>query len=322
MLRVPTWILSLFGLLFGLYHAILGLLWISKNAEPLVVMAALVAYLGILIVTISVGRTRAMSKKLACLNLIVCAAIPLAINSQLNPSHLTDYATWYVLGVGTILGGIAVRGRRGFAWVGLVVLVAEIAAWGGVGSLGSTGLPGVLSLVVTGHAVSVGVERAVKNAQELNRVAEATAAETAAVEAAGQVRSKLIEKTLRTALPALNLIAALGGNLNAAQKAEALLLEAALRDEIRGEALLNDSMRAAIKRVRGRGVEVLVLDEGGLTDLNDEARDELLGRVAESISQVCEGRLTIRSPQGESWRITLAAVRPGFSEPDLWLKLS
>ena len=322
MLRVPTWLLSFFGLIFGLFHAVLGVIWINENDRAEIVIAALIAYVAILIATISVGESRALPRWVAWIDLIVCALIPLAINSQLDASHLSDYATWYVLGVGTILGGMAVRGRRVLAWVGLAVLVLEIAAWGGVGSLASTGLPGVLSLVVTGHAVSLGVERAVKAAQELNRLAAVSAAEAAAVEAAGEVRSKLLEKTLRTALPALNLIAALGGNLSDSQKREALLLEAALRDEIRGEALLNDSMRSAIKAARERGIEVLVLDEGGLDGLEPEEREQLLNRASASFANVSAGRLTVRSPRGEDWRITVAAVRPGTAAPDLWLKLS
>ena len=320
MFRVPTWILSFFGLLFGLFHAVLGVIWIRENDRPEIVTVSLIAYLLILVPTIAVGSSRAMPRWLALINLVVCAAIPIAINSQLDPSHLGDYATWYVLGVGTILGGTAVRGRRGFAWIGLLVLVAEIAAWGGVGSLASTGLPGVLSLLVTGHAVSVGVERAVKAARELNDKAAETAAETAAVEAAGEVRSQLMEQTLSRAIPALNLIAALGGKLNENQKREARLLEAGLRDEIRGATLLNAQMRNAIMAARQRGVEVLVLDEGGIDDLTEVERISVLGKVANSIEAVTEGRLTIRAPKGEDWRITVAAIRPGTAAPDLWLK--
>ena len=322
MLRVPTWLLSFFGLLFGLFHAVLGVVWINKNDRPEIVIAALVAYVAILIPTIAVGRSRAMPKLVAVVDVVICALIPLAINTQLNPAHLTDYATWYVLGVGTILGGMAVRGQRMLAWFGLIILVGEIAMWGGLESLASTGLPGVLSLLVTGHAVSVGVERAVASTTELNRLAEVSAAETASMEAASQVRSTLLEKTLRTALPALNLIAALGGSLTEQQKSEALLLEAGLRDEIRGEALLNDAMRKAIKDARQRGVEVLVLDEGGLTGLSDTEREIILNRAAASVVNVSAGRLTVRAPQGEEWRITIAAIRPGESAPDLWLRLS
>ena len=322
MLRVPTWLLSFFGLIFGLFHAVLGIVWINKNDRPEIVIVALVAYVAILIPTIAVGRSRAMPKLIAVVDVVICALIPLAINTQLNPAHLTDYATWYVLGVGTILGGMAVRGQRMLAWFGLIILVGEIAMWGGLESLASTGLPGVLSLLVTGHAVSVGVERAVASTTELNRLAEVSAAETASMEAASQVRSTLLEKTLRTALPALNLIAALGGSLTEQQKSEALLLEAGLRDEIRGEALLNDAMRKAIKDARQRGVEVLVLDEGGLSGLSETEREIILNRAAASFVNVSAGRLTVRAPQGEEWRITVAAVRPGHSAPDLWLKLS
>lgn len=322
MLRVPTWLLSFFGLIFGLFHAVLGIVWINKNDRPEIVIVALVAYVAILIPTIAVGRSRAMPKLIAVVDVVICALIPLAINTQLNPAHLTDYATWYVLGVGTILGGMAVRGQRMLAWFGLIILVGEIAMWGGLESLASTGLPGVLSLLVTGHAVSVGVERAVASTTELNRLAEVSAAETAAMEAASQVRSTLLEKTLRTALPALNLIAALGGSLTEQQKSEALLLEAGLRDEIRGEALLNDAMRKAIKDARQRGVEVLVLDEGGLSGLSETEREIILNRAAASFVNVSAGRLTVRAPQGEEWRITVAAVRPGHSAPDLWLKLN
>lgn len=322
MLRVPTWILRLFGLLFGLFHAALGIIWISHNDRPELVILALIAYLAILAATLNIRDTREMSNRLAWVNIAVCALIPIAIQSQLDPSHLTDYATWYVLGVGTILSTTAVRGRRAQAWIGLVILVIEIAIWGGVASLASTGLPGVLSLMVTGHAVSLGVSRAVKNTQELNRKAALTVIETASIEAAGQVRSKLLEKTLRTALPALNLIAALGGNLDADQKREALLLEAGLRDEIRGESLLNDEVRQAIKDARNRGVEVLVLDEGGLQDIPSQQVDDLLARVARSVKLVESGRLTIRSPKGEDWKITVVAVRAGASAPDIWLKLS
>jgi len=322
MLRVPTWLLSFFGLLFGLYHSVLGVIWIGSNDHPEVVALALVAYLAVLIPTITVGETRAMPKWLAWTNLVVCAAIPLAINSQLDADHLGDYATWYVLGVGTILGATAVRGRRRMAWIGLIVLIAEIAAWGGVESLASTGLPGVLSLVVTGHAVSLGVERAERATRELAAKTIETVASAAAAEAASQVRSRLADQTLKTAVPALNLIAALGGKLNETQRREALLLEAGLRDEIRGATLLNDQVRAAIQAARQRGVEVLVLDEGGLDDLADSERDEILNRTAASFATVNAGRLTIRAPKGEDWRITVAAVRPGSAQPDLWLKIS
>jgi hypothetical protein len=81
-------------------------------------------------------------------------------------------------------------------------------------------------------------------------------------------------------------------------------------------------MRAGIKAARQRGVEVLVLDESGLDDLTAIEREEILDRAANAFSSVTEGRLTIRAPKGEDWKITVVAVRPGASAPDVWVKLS
>ena len=102
MLKVPTWLLSFFGLIFGLFHAVLGIVWINKNDRPEIVIVALVAYVAILIPTIAVGRSRAMPKLIAVVDVVICALIPLAINTQLDPAHLTEwrelYLRWFQFG--------------------------------------------------------------------------------------------------------------------------------------------------------------------------------------------------------------------------------
>jgi hypothetical protein len=47
-----------------------------------------------------------------------------------------------------------------------------------------------------------------------------------------------------------------------------------------------------------------------------------LNRAAASFATVNSGRLTIRAPKAEDWKITVAAIRPGEASPDLWLKIS
>jgi hypothetical protein len=64
----------------------------------------------------------------------------------------------------------------------------------------------------------------------------------------------------------------------------------------------------------------VVLDEGGLADLSLIEKSNLLEKIVSTISKVQEGRITLRSPQGEEWKATLVASRPGVSSPDLWLK--
>jgi hypothetical protein len=112
-----------------------------------------------------------------------------------------------------------------------------------------------------------------------------------------------------------------GGQLSAAEQLESRLAEASLRDEIRGRNLINPRVRDAVRLARLRGVEVLLLDEGGLDDCEHELRERLLGDVANAIDGISAGKVTVRSPQGEPWMLTVVALNPGSAVPDLWLKL-
>ena len=118
----------------------------------------------------------------------------------------------------------------------------------------------------------------------------------------------------------LNRIAS-GDALSSHEQVEARLLEAALRDEIRGRDLLNERTRQAIDSARRRGVAVNVLDEGGLAEFSPEAREGLLDQVADALDQVTSGRVTIRSPRDERWQVTIAAFEDASNAPKLWLRL-
>ena len=71
------------------------------------------------------------------------------------------------------------------------------------------------------------------------------------------------------------------------------MLEAAIRDEIRGRMLLTDAVRAEVQRARERGTTVTLLDEGGIDDLDEATRDRVLSRLAEA-------RRGARAPTGSS----------------------
>jgi hypothetical protein len=68
-------------------------------------------------------------------------------------------------------------------------------------------------------------------------------------------------------------------------------------------------------------VEVQLLDDGGLDELDPIELDQLLNRVARELSQIQSGRVVIRSVAGEDWRLTMAAIRKGADQPDLFLRL-
>ena len=98
------------------------------------------------------------------------------------------------------------------------------------------------------------------------------------------------------------------------------MLEASLRDDIRGRTLLNQRLRTELTIARSRGIEAVILDEGGLLDLSEPEREEIRDKIADALSRISEGRVTIRAPKGEKWAATLVATRSGTQEPDVWLR--
>jgi hypothetical protein len=177
-----------------------------------------------------------------------------------------------------------------------------------------------LLLVFAGHTISVGLKSAYRRTMEFTEAARNSQTQAVANAAASEERRARLDLALRGALPMLREIESQRGKLSNSQKLEARLLEASLRDEIRGRGLMSAEIREAAKQARMRGVEVIILDEGGLDNMTDYSRKEILQKVADSFAQVSEGRITLRAPAQEDWKITLVATRPGVAKPDIWLK--
>jgi hypothetical protein len=76
-----------------------------------------------------------------------------------------------------------------------------------------------------------------------------------------------------------------------------------------------------ISAARDRGVEVQVLDDGGLELLEDLERERVLAEVAKYVSKVESGKLVLRSVADEKWVVTVTASRPGRDAPDLFVRI-
>jgi len=321
MIRIPRWLVGVLGTLFALFHAGLGISNIPDTAEPQLAIVALSIYLATVLPTIILFRDPALPTAQALVNLAAAALIPILVNSHLEPESMSAYSTWYVMGVATLMSATAVRQQKLIAWFGTFLLVIQVVSWAGIEIGIQTGLLGAVMFVFAGHAVSVGLAKAYRDTTLFNNEKLETEKQKIANTVASEVRRAKLESALRGALPMLNLIKDSQGKLTEAQKSEARLLEAELRDEIRGRDLMTSSVRQAVKAARLRGVEVIILDEGGVANLNDFDKSKLLEQAVESINKVNEGRITFRAPVGESWHATLVASRPGIAKPDIWLKL-
>ena len=149
----------------------------------------------------------------------------------------------------------------------------------------------------------------------------ATAAATAAKSAARAERQSRVDRALDAALPLLNQIESLDGALDESQKRQAIELEAMLRDQIRGRNFDLPELLDEVAKARTRGVEVQVLDDGGLEQLTESQRESLLKDVAAHVAKVNSGKLVLRSVAGEKWTVSITALQAGAEVPDLFIRL-
>lgn len=320
MIRIPRWLVAVLGVLFGFFHAGLGFASLDGYRDPDLAVIAILLYLVAIVASMIFYRGPNLPLPQAIFNLVVASLVPLLINSELDPRTSDGYSTWYVIGIATLMATTAVRQQKLVAWIGTGILVIQVIAWAGLIDGIQTGLIGALMLVFSGHTISIGLRNAYRDTMAFTKLALDTQTEQVANAAASEERRARLDTALRGALPMLNQIKNQHGKLSAEQRQEARLLEASLRDEIRGRGLMTPDIRAAAKQARERGVEVVILDEGGLDHTTAANRNEILGKVAEAFEAVSEGRITLRAPAEEAWRVTLVATRHGIAKPDIWLK--
>ncbi|AOY56395.1 hypothetical protein [Candidatus Rhodoluna planktonica] len=320
--RFPRWLLTLGAMLFALYPVALAIFSFYEHPETGdYLWVSLALYLTTMVPTIAGYRSWQIPVSQALFNLIPALLIPMLLLPNLPKDSIGTYGTWFVGAMATMLGATAMRGHPWIAAIGNASVVIQVVAWGGLASIASTGIFGAVIFLAAGWLMYVGLSRLNAETEEYNQRAVNLAIESAKTTATRAERERRINHALETASPVLSRIVSSRGLLDDGLKQQAVRLEAALRDEIRGEALITDEIRRSVNDARTRGVEVTLLDEGGLEDLTDSERVALLSQVAAKIDTVSQGRITLRAPAGEAWRLTLMATRSGEPEPDIWLKL-
>jgi hypothetical protein len=307
--------LLLIGLaaLFSSYHLVLGFysfqLGHAKSLGPIV--AAMVLYAIATAAALLLSRRR-MPVWLAAFSFAVSVALPLLVTSQLNPREEggLGYSTWYVAAVGTLLTITATSRRPGFAWAGIAFLVVQTILWSGPGALSGFGVLGSAAWVGISHIITNTLSKAVRDSARF-ALAEREATDWhAAQEAHLNERQFRLGQTSVMALPMLRTIQQTHGDLSAAQRAECLHLEGAIRDEIRGRKLLNNAVREQVMLARRRGTTVTLLDEGGIDDLEDAELDRVLGRLAEALRATSADKVIARTvPEGSDVAVTVVGIR-------------
>lgn len=260
---------------------------------------------------------------------LLCSIAPIGLNpAQFDAASIARY-TCGVL-AGATMSWMA--GRRLPPLIALTALVTQVTIWAGPFGVVRLGLAGEILIVITGLLI----HRAIRHVT--------AAAETAAMkhrdltiqrtrhDAFNNERQRRLEHAASTASPMLHHIIDTKGALDDAARTECRVLEQALRDEIRGRTLLNDSIRRVVSAHRRRGSIVQILDDGGLEGVPPSTLSMLLEDVARRLEPVRSSRIIIRTGQPESvTAITIVASTPDETaaalgldaddEVDLWLAI-
>jgi hypothetical protein len=328
-ISVPRWLLLVLAALFSAYHVILGVYSLGVPASPVPAVVALACYALATVLSLWPSARVRMPDWLAAFDLAVSIALPLLVTSQLDASADNGYATWYVAAVGTLMTIAAARRQLVVAWLGVIALAVQTMVWAGPLALGSLGVIGSVVWVAIAHALTSALAN---SARETRRYAQAER-EAAAWQAAqdaylfeGRMR---LAHTNRVAAPMLRRIIDREGRLTEAQRRECRTLEAAIRDEIRGRMLLTDAVRVEVQRARERGITVTLLDEGGIDDLDEVARDRVLSQLAEAIAGCSADRIIARTAaEGSPAAVTVVGLRTAGdgldgedAEVELWLEI-
>lgn len=320
MISVNRAIVSIVPFVYAMYLPIQSM-FIPGFSSRWLEIIALIIYLYVSAASLLFFRGLELPRWQAAINLAAAVTMPALVIAQRGILADDSIGGWLVMGTAIVLTATAVRQRARFALIGLGLLLAALIVEYGGATLAASGLAGALVFVLAGLGVSRGIARTTRESQRFREIEGASRSRIAEINAAAKERQQRLAQVLGTAVPLLSVIKDHPGPIDAELRQSAKLVEATLRDNLRGRDLLNNEMRKEVQRLRNLGCEVLILDEGGTETLSSSERNELLQKAVDALQIVKSGRVTIRSPKAEDFKLTVVATTPGQAEPVLSIRL-
>ncbi|GAC58815.1 hypothetical protein GOHSU_53_00170 [Gordonia hirsuta DSM 44140 = NBRC 16056] len=207
---------------------------------------------------------------------------------------------------------LCVRGRTGSGW--LSMLLVSIVCWIWAASSGyGTGPAVVMSglnlapmLMATFFALTI--RPAARDLFELRQEGVAAAVAEASHNAHLEERDRQLVVLDERARPYLERLAR-PESLTPDERRACTLAEARLRDSLRAPILDSPALVEAVWRARLRGVEVILLDDRGLDDADQQVRERICAAVVEAVEGIQAGTVTVRVlPPGRPVRVTVVQI--------------
>lgn len=307
-------------LVFGAFNVALALMRVDRYVDSWETILVGVTYFVSLALCTVGFRQFKLPVWVAWLAAMVSLAMPIVSQLSLLKDVNNAHDTWYVTAIALLLSAIAVRGRTYFAIVVGPLVFAEVIWFDGWERLPQTGVTGAALLIAACISISAGLDRANREIETARNKIFDEASRSEFQRLVTEEHKKSINQIREAVLPTLEEIAD-GGKFTRAQRDRYTLMEEGLRDDIAGGRLATRKLKKAMAAARERGVDVALLDEGGLELVARFELEQLIDLVIAALSGVATGRVTVRTQPDEPWLIRVTASRPRVVAPDLDLKL-
>lgn len=327
------------GLAFAVYFALRGLWWVHPPARPAVLAAVVALTLFATVICLfadplAVDRSSASALTIghrgpsmlptwaALLAVATAAIVPTAVALAVAQANLTDpYATVYIGAIGALLTIVSIRRRPVLAWVGVAALSLGTMLWLGPQQAFTMGLTGSIMWVAVSQLTLRAMDRLGRDSLRLIELQHAAVAWERAHDARRRERRVRVQYALQVAGPILERIIEQDGALDDDERVLARVAEGALRDELRGGALLDDRVRAAMNTARRRGSHVTLFDEGALVGVDADQLSRIRRELVRTIAAADADRIIVRTARDERIAVTVVGRSDGGDAEDdvqLW----
>lgn len=317
MIRLPRAPMAIIAFSLGLMYAGFGIYWSPSYQNPIMGLASVAFYLCVLALTVFGFKSIQIPSWQGLLNLLAATVLPRIIEEQVTPEMLGSYATWYIGGLGVLLGATALRRQVYFAWGGLIIATAEIFLWEGIENVLRSGWIGLVVMVIIGHAANLGLQQSEREIERANEAAAAASLSTQRKEITRESQVLAFNHSAPHVKSMLQRTIAQKGKLSEDDRREAMLLEADLSDEVMGGELVAKPVSRAARLARLRGVEVYLMDDGVLTHFEPTELAEIHQKVVDVITNQLSGKVTVRAASGNRWHVSITAYERGAKVPNV-----
>lgn len=226
-----------------------------------------------------------------------------------------SYDAWFFGAVTFDLLGLTVLGSFRAPWSAMAAIVLACVVWAtmcGVPVLvGAALVVRHVGTLAVGTALALSLRRSNAAAEAFTLVERRRRMEEDVARAREGARRSAVEQVLELAGPTLRAIAE-GRRFSAEDRRQMLVLEGALRDQIRTPRLAATHLRSSLDAARRRGVNVLLLDEADAAAA--EARARAVAWLVERLGSTTEGGFVGRLRDVEEGGLRVSAVADNRSE--------